>query len=160
MKSPKGVIYITTIFLLAGCTLVMQKENPMKTPSLLDRPDLGLYYGFIINNSSHFIETKIRSVQQERKIYAEIVLPPSKEKLKTVNRLNWSKIPSYKNHDPNIFPLWLKLERYEIFIRYRDDIVGGGQPGAWKNFVVVLDNKYVESSPGPFTFEIEDDDPH
>jgi hypothetical protein len=98
----------------------MQKEIPMKTPSLLVRPDLVLYYGFIINNSSHYIETKIRSVQHERNLCTEIVLPTSKEKLKTVNRLNWSKIPSYKTHAPKTFPLWLELERYEIFIRYRE----------------------------------------
>ena len=49
---------------------------------------------------------------------------------------------------------------YEIFIRYRDDIVGGGLSGAYKYFTVVLDNNYVESSSGPFTHEIEDDAPH
>jgi hypothetical protein len=50
----------------------------------------------------------------------------------------------------------LGLERYEIFIRYRVDIVGGRQSGAKKNFAVVPDNKYVESSSGPFTLEIKD----
>jgi hypothetical protein len=54
----------------------------------------------------------------------------------------------------------LGLERYEIFIRYRVDIVGGRQSGAKKNFAVVPDNKYVESSSGPFTLEIKDDVPH
>jgi hypothetical protein len=54
----------------------------------------------------------------------------------------------------------LKLELYEIFIRYRVDIVGGRQSGAKKIFTVVPDNEHVESSSGPFTLEIEDVAPH
>jgi hypothetical protein len=123
----------------------------------LDFPEQGLYYGFVVNNSSHFIEFEILSLKEKSIVSATILLPRPKSAIKKdFKSLSWSK-NEYPNRPPNTISLWLKLGGYKISIRKRDDLNKTGAPGPLKYFTVILDKNYVEKSPGPFTFEIEDD---
>lgn len=158
MRGFRIIICILLATLVAGAATLKAREIPERSPSLLDMPEKGLYYGFIMNNSSHFIEVSIWSVKQKQKVYRNIVLPPAKPS----NELNdqaleyWDRrVDAFR--PPNVFSLWLQLGKYKVSIRQRNDIVDEGSVGTWKTFVVVLDKEYIEKSRGPFTFEIEDD---
>ncbi len=151
------------IFVLAGFSgvaaqdvLEKDKQNHRKSPSRLDMPNKGLYFGFIINNSAHFIEVAIWSNKSKKRVSRNIVLPPPKPYvLKNKKALTfWDKKISI-NRSPNVISLWLKLDTYKISIRNRDDIVDEGLTGTWKTFITILDKEYIEKSPGPFTFVIE-----
>jgi hypothetical protein len=134
------------------------KERPKTSPSLLDIPEKGLYYGFIMNNSSNFIEVSIWCVKRKTKVYRNIVLPPANSKNEDNDQAleYWNKSVDVFRL-PNVFSLWLQLGTYKVSIRQRRDIIDHGQAGSWKSFIVVLDKEYVENAKGPFTFEIEDD---
>jgi hypothetical protein len=135
-----------------------QKERPTKSPSLLDIPEKGLYYGFIVNNSSHFVEVLIWSAEEQKYVYKKIILPPPKSAIRNNKKaLEYWERSAHKFRSPNVFSLWLKLGAYKVSIRNRDDIVGEELGGPAITFSVVLDEEYIERSPGPFTFEIEDD---
>jgi len=158
MKVSRIVIFILVIFLLPSCASKKYQHGPIKSPSLLDIPEKGLYYGFIVNSSSHFIEVVIWSMKEKRKVYHSIVLPPSRSHMqKNIRGVEYWHKYKHELRAPNVFPLWLKLDTYKVSIRNRDDVIDEGPPGTDKTFMVVLDKEHVKHSPGPFTFEIEDD---
>ncbi len=155
---PIPLIFLLLATLLAHTPTVKAKETPDHSPSLLDMPEKGLYYGFIMNNSSNFIEVSIWSVKKKKKVYRNIVLPPAEYQNGSNDKASeyWNKsIDAFR--PPNVFSLWLRLGTYKVSVRQRNDIVNDGQAGRWKTFIVVLDKEYVEKAKGPFTFEIEDD---
>ncbi len=146
---------LLTLF-LSGCVGKIHNERTIKSPSRLDLPDRGLYYGFIINNSSHFVEVDILSIEQNSQILRKIELPPARSSInKNRKSARFGDYNKYANRPPNVTSLWLKLNRYKISIRNRDDLINEGPPGPWKTFIGVLDKEYVEKSPGPFSLEIE-----
>ena len=157
------IVWRKLLYLFAACLLYAfataeAKEIWNSSPSLLDMPDKGLYYGFVLNNSSNFVEVSIWAVKEKKKMYRNILLPPAK----SINEGNgqtfkyWDKrVDAFR--PPNVFALWLHLGTYKVSVRQRKDMIDQGDAGTWKTFVVVLDKEYLESSPGPFTFEIEDD---
>lgn len=152
------LIFLLLASLLAHTATLKAKETPDHSPSLLDIPEKGLYYGFIMNNSSNFIEVSIWSVKNEKKVYRNIVLPPADYQNEGNDQAleYWNKsIDAFR--PPNVFSLWLHLGTYKVSVRQRNDIINDGQAGSWKTFIVVLDKEYVETAKGPFTFEIEDD---
>ena len=158
MKVLRPLLILLLAGLLAPVATAKAKGAPNHSPSLLDMPEKGLYYGFILNNSSNFIEVSIWSVKNRKRVYRNIVLPPANSE----NEDNDQAL-EYRNKSvsafrpPNVFSLWLQLGTYKVSIRQRNDIVENGQAGGWKTFVVVLDKEYVENAKGPFTLEIEDD---
>lgn len=158
VKASRVLIFILLIFLLFNCAPRKHKKRTINTPSLLDIPEKELYYGFIVNSSSHFIEVLIWSVKEKRKVYRNIVLPPPRSSLQKNIRGSeyWDK-RKCRYRPPNVFSLWLKLGTYKVSVSKRDDIIDEGPPGTGKTFTAVLDKEYVENSPGPFIFEIEDD---
>lgn len=158
MKRDRLPILLLLVSLAAGPAAVSAKEAPHDSPSLLDMPEKGLYYGFVMNNSSNFVEVSIWSFKRKKKVYRNILLPPvtsqneeSNQALEYWNKRNGAFRP------PNVFSLWLQLGTYKISVRQRDDLIDHGEAGHWKTFIVVLDKEYVENAKGPFTFEIEDD---
>lgn len=154
----RKLVYLFAASLLSAFATAEAKEMSNSSPSLLDMPDKGLYYGFVLNNSSNFVEVSIWAVKQKKKVYRNIVLPPAKS-------VNEGSSQAYEYWDkcvdgfrpPNVFALWLHLGTYKVSVRQRKDMIDQGDAGTRKTFVVVLDKEYIESSPGPFTFEIEDD---
>ena len=143
---------------MAGTPTLRAKEAPNDSPSLLDMPEKGLYYGFVMNNSTNFVEVSIWSVRKKKKVYRNIVLPPANSQNDGSDQaLNYWNKRNGAFRPPNVFSLWLQLGMYKISVRQRDDIIDNGQAGNWKTFIVVLNKEYVETSKGPFTFEIEDD---
>ena len=148
MKTLQLFIFLLLASLVATTATLRAKETPNHSPSLLDIPEKGLYYGFIMNNSSNFIEVSIWSVKTKKKVYRNIVLPPA-------NSQNEGNVQTFR--PPHVFSLWLQLGTYKVSVRQRNDIIEQGQAGRWKTFIVVLDKEYVEKSKGPFTFEFEDD---
>jgi hypothetical protein len=158
MKILRLFIFLLLASLVATTAPVRAKETPNHSPSLLDIPEKGLYYGFIMNNSSNFIEVSIWSVKKKKKVYRNIVLPPANSQNESNNQAleYWNKhMGTFR--PPHVFSLWLQLGTYEVSIRQRSDIIEEGLAGTWKTFIVVLDKEYVENAKGPFTFEIEDD---
>ncbi|UCH22488.1 MAG: hypothetical protein JSU83_04440 [Deltaproteobacteria bacterium] len=158
MKAPKILFNLLVILLFFSCASVKHTETPAKTPSLMDFHDQGLYYGFIVNNSSHFTEVAIWSMEKNSMVRPKIVLPPpglsSRENIKIPAHWNSTE---YAYRPPNVISLWLKLDSYKVLIRKRNDLVDEEAPGPWKAFMVVLDKEYVERTQGPFTLDIEDD---
>jgi len=159
MKTSRMIICTLIIALcFLNSAWAREKARPTRSPSLLDMPEKGLYYGFIVNNSSHFVEVFIWSAEEQKYVYKKIILPPPKSVIRdNMKALEYWERSAHKFRSPNVFSLWLKLGAYEVSIRNRDDIVGEGQTGPAVTFSVVLDEEYIEKSPGPFTFEIEDD---
>lgn len=152
------LIFLLLASLLAHTATLKAKETPDHSPSLLDIPEKGLYYGFIMNNSSNFIEVSIWSVKNDKKVYRNIVLPPADYQNEGNDQAleYWNKsIDAFR--PPNVFSLWLHLGTYKVSVRQRNDLINDGQAGSWKTFIVVLDKEYVENAKGPFTLEIEDD---
>lgn len=149
------IVLIVTLFnFLSGGPI----EKPARSSSIFDIPDQEFYYGFVVNNSSHFVELGIISTKDKRQICSKVVLPPSISSIKKdIRYLRYRKKNEYAYRPPHVMPLWLKFGCYKVSIRYRDDLIDEGQPGQWKSLVVVLDKEYLEESPGPFTLEIEDD---
>ncbi len=158
MKASRILVILLVILLFFGCASGKHTERPAKTPSLIDFHDQGLYYGFIVNNSSHFIEVAMWSMEENSKVRPKIILPPSRlsSKGNIKSPAHWDKT-EYAYRPPNVISLWLKLGSYKVLIRKRNDLVDEEAPGPLKAFMVVLDKEYVEKSPGPFTLEIEDD---
>ena len=158
MKASRLVIcsvFIVTFFNFTSGGLI---EKPAWPSSILDLPDQGLYYGFVVNNSSHFVEIRIISTKDKRQVYSQVLPPPSNPSNKRYFRyLRYQKENNDTYHLPHVIPLWLELGYYTVSIRYRDDLIEEGEFGKWVSSVVVLDMEYVEKYPGPFTFEIEDD---
>jgi hypothetical protein len=158
MKIRRSFIFLLLVSLLAPTATAKARGAPNHSPSLLDMPERGLYYGFIMNNSSNFIEVSIWSVKKKKKVYRNIVLPPANsEKEDNDQALEYWNKRAGAFRPPNVFSLWLQLGTYKVSIRQRNDIVHNGQAGGWKTFVVVLDKTYIEDAKGPFTLEIEDD---
>jgi hypothetical protein len=158
MKILRPFIFLLLASLLATMAMAKAKGAPNLSPSLLYMPEKGLYYGFIMNNSSNFIEVSIWSVKKKKKVYRNIVLPPANSGDEDDDQAleYWNKsVGAFR--PPNVFSLWLQLGTYKVSIRQRNDIIDNGQAGGWKTFVVVLDKAYVEEAKGPFTLEIEDD---
>jgi hypothetical protein len=60
MKILRPFIFLLLASLVAPAATAGAKGAPDHSPSLLDMPEKGLYYGFIMNNSSTFIEVSIR----------------------------------------------------------------------------------------------------
>ncbi len=152
------LIFLLLASLLAHTATLKAKGTPDHSPSLLDIPEKGLYYGFIMNNSSNFIEVSIWSVKKEKKVYRNIVLPPADYQNEGNDQAleYWNKsIDAFR--PPNVFSLWLHLGTYKVSVRQRNDLINDGQAGSWKTFIVVLDKEYVDNAKGPFTLEIEDD---
>ena len=149
-----ALLLLTSAFL--NSALGESLEKPDGSPSIFDLPDQGIFYGFVVNNSSHFVEIQLISTKNKRQIFSNIALPASISFNKTNMRCLDDKIKCkcLPNH---VIPLWLKLDCYKVSIRYRDDLIDDVQPGQWKSTVMVLDKEYTEESPGPFTLEIEDD---
>lgn len=156
MKILRMAICVLLIFFLFVCSSGKHIERHAKSPSLLDLPDQGLYYGFIVNNSSHIIEVAVWPMEQDSKRCLKTVLQPAIPSIKKrKNPVYLNKIDyDYRPH--NVIALRLKLGSYKISIRNRDDLIDEGQAGGWKDFIVVLDREYVDKSRGPFTFDIED----
>ncbi len=151
-------IFILLASLMSTTATLRAKETPNDSPSLLDIPEKGLYYGFIMNNSSNFIEVSIWCVKKKKRVYRNIVLPPANSQNDGNDQTleYWNKrIATFR--PPHVFSLWLQLGIYRVSIRQRNDIIDEGQAGTWKTFIVVLDKEHVETAKGPFTFEIEDD---
>ena len=158
MKVFRPFIFLLLASLLAPVATAKAKGAPNHSPSLLDMPEKGLYYGFIMNNSSNFIEVSIWSVKNRKRVYRNIVLPPANSENGDNDQAleYWNRsVGAFR--PPNVFSLWLKLGTYKVSVRQRNDIVENGQAGGWKTFIVVLDKEYVETAKGPFTLEIEDD---
>ncbi len=158
MKVLRPFFFLLLAGLLALVATPKAKGAPNHSPSLLDMPEKGLYYGFIMNNSSNFIEVSIWSVKNRKRVYRNIVLPPANSEDGDNDQAleYWNKsVGAFR--PPNVFSLWLQLGTYKVSIRQRNDIVENGQAGGWKTFIVVLDKEYVETAKGPFTLEIEDD---
>ena len=158
MKILRPFIFLILASLVAPAATAGAKGTPNHSPSLLDMPEKGLYYGFIMNNSSNFIEVSIWSVKDKKKVYRNIVLPPANpENEENDQALEYWNRRLGAFRPPNVFSLWLQLGTYKVSVRQRNDIVDDGKAGSWKTFVVVLDKEYVEDAKGPFTLEIEDD---
>lgn len=158
LKVSKTIVACVWIIFSFSLILGMYKESFAKSPSVLDLPDKGLYYGFIVNNSSHFIEVKIWSEKQKVRVGPKRVLPPAQSAFKdNASFLKHWNNQKYSYRPPNVCPLWLKLDRYKVTIRQRDDVIGAGIPGEPKEFIVVLDKDTIIKSLGPFTLEIEDE---
>ena len=158
MKILRLYIFLLLVSLAAIPATVRAKAASNNSPSLLDVPEKGLYYGFVMNNSSNFVEVSIWSVKKKKKMYRNIVLPPATTPNEESNKAldYWNKrYGAFR--PPNVFSLWLQLGTYKISIRQRNDIIDDGEAGNWKTFIVVLDKEYVETAKGPFTFEIEDE---
>jgi hypothetical protein len=158
MKILRPFIFLLLAILVAPTAAARARGRPDHSPSLLDMPEKGLYYGFIMNNSSNFIEVSIWSVKSKKKVYRNIVLPPANPENEPNDQASeyWNKrLGAFR--PPNVFSIWLQLGTYKVSIRQRNDIVENGQAGGWKTFIVVLDKEYVEDAKGPFTLEIEDD---
>ena len=158
MKALRLFIFLLLASVMATTATLRAKETPNHSPSLLDIPEKGLYYGFIMNNSSNFIEVSIWSVKKKKKMYRNIVLPPANSQNEGNDQTweYWNKrVGTFR--PPHVFSLWLQLGTYKVSVRQRNDIIEEGQAGSWKTFIVVLDKEYVEKAKGPFTFEIEDD---
>ena len=149
-----ALLLLTSAFL--NSALGESLEKPDGSPSIFDLPDQGIFYGFVVNNSSHFVEIQLISIKNKRQIFSNIALPASISFNKTNMRCLDDKIKC-KCLPTHVIPLWLKLDCYKVSIRYRDDLIDDVQPGQWKSTVMVLDKEYSEESPGPFTLEIEDD---
>jgi hypothetical protein len=158
MKILRLYIFLLLVSLAAAPAMVKAKGAPNHSPSLLDMPEKGLYYGFVMNNSSNFIEVSIWSIKKKKKVYRNIVLPPGNAQKEGNDQAleYWNKSHG-TFRPPHVFPLWLQLGTYKVSVRQRNDIIDHGQAGSWKTFIVVLDKEYVESAKGPFTFEIEDE---
>ena len=149
-----ALLLLTSAFL--NSALGESLEKPDGSPSIFDLPDQGIFYGFVVNNSSHFVEIQLISTKNKRQIFSNIALPASISFNKTNMRCLDDRIKC-KYLPTHVIQLWLKLDCYKVSIRYRDDLIDDVQPGQWKSTVMVLDKEYTEESPGPFTLEIEDD---
>jgi hypothetical protein len=147
-------VLLTSAFLNSAIGEPLEKTDG--SPSIFDLPDQGIFYGFVVNNSSHFVEIQLISIKNKRQIFSNIALPASI----SLNKKNMQALDDKikcKYLPTHVIPLWLKLDCYMVSIRYRDDLIDDVQPGQWKSTFVVLDKEYREESPGPFTLEIEDD---
>ncbi len=58
---------------------------------------------------------------------------------------------------PSVQSFWLKIGRYKVPIRNRDDVVNKRPPGPPKTFNVIIDKDYVEKLPGSCTLKIDED---
>ena len=148
------------VLTLLSCSMDRYQTRASKSPSLLDIPDQGLYYCFIMNQTSHFIEASISSLDQKKTVYPQIILFPSRYTVNVKKKDGPSEYldrSKYAYRPPNVKPIWLKLGRYSVQIRQRDDLIGEKSTGPMKTFVVVLDQEYVEKAPGPLVLEIVDE---
>jgi hypothetical protein len=158
MKALKSIY--SPLFLVVAIYFVSSEPmgGPSGARSTFDIPDQGLYYGFLVNNSSHFVEIGIASTKDRHEIYPNIILSPLGSSMQKNMRYLASPENIKKAYDlPNKFPLWLKNGRFKVSIRYRDDLVNDRLPGHWKDSFVIFDKEEMEKLPGPFTLEIEDD---
>ena len=150
------IICVLLSLIFFNPTLGEPLEKSDGSPSRFDLSDQGIYYGFIVNNSSHYVEIQIMSTKNKHQIFSKVAQPASI----SFNKNNMQYLDDRtkcKYHPTHVIPLWLRLDCYNISIRYRDDLIDNVQPGQWKSTVMVLDKEYAEASPGPFTLEIEED---
>lgn len=158
MKASKLIVRILLIVILLNFVFDLSMKEPVRAFSTFDLPNEGVYYGFLVNNSSHFVEIRIISNKDKREIYSQVLPPPSRSSNKRYFRDDtFRKENKVASHLPHVIPLWLELGYYTVSIRHRDDLFEKGSPEQWASSVVLLDKDYVEKFPGPFTFEIEDD---
>jgi len=158
MKALKLIIYIVLASYAINALPMNDTERHANSASLLDRPEKGLYYGLAVNNSSHFVEFEILSLKDKNKVLTKRVLSPSRSSIKkNVNDLSLLNKKNFAGYPPNVLSLWLKIGRYKVSIRNRDDLVNERPPGLLKTVIVIIDKDFVEKSPGPFTLEIDDD---
>jgi len=126
--------------------------------SLLDLHEKGLYFGLAVNNSSHFVELEIFSLKDKNKVLPKIMLPPSRSSIKkNVNGLSLLNKTDNAGSLPSVESFWLKIGRYKVPIRNRDDVVNKRPPGPPKTFNVIIDKDYVEKLPGSCTLKIDAD---
>ena len=126
--------------------------------SLLDLHEKGLYFGLAVNNSSHFVELEIFSLKDENKVLLKIMLTPSRSSIKkNVNGLSLLNKTDNAESLTSVQSFWLKIGRYKVSIRNRDDLANQGPPGQPKTFNLNIEKDYVEKLPGPFTLEIDED---
>ena len=86
------------------------------------------------------------------------MLPPSGSSIKNnVNGLSLLNKTDNAGSLPSVKSFWLKIGRYKVPIRNRDDVVHQGPPGPPKTFNVIIDKDCVEKLPGPFTLTIDED---
>ena len=158
MKALNLIIYIMLASYAINALPMNDADRHANSASLLDRPEKGLYYGLAVNNSSHFVELEILSLKDKNKVLTKMVLSPSRSAIKkNGNDLSLLNKKNFAGYPPNVLSLRLKIGRYKVSIRNRDDLVNERPPGLLKTFIVIIDKDFVEKSPGPFTLEINED---
>jgi hypothetical protein len=97
-------------------------------------------------------------LKDKNKVLPKIMLPPSGSSIKKdVYGLSLLNKTDNAGSLPSVQSFWLKIGRYKVSIRNRDDLANQGLPGPPKTFNVIIDKDYVEKLPGPFTIEIDED---
>jgi len=164
-KTAKGiVIFLITFFLFGvGCAQLQtrsfvdaKKGIPSRTPSILDKPEQGLYFGFIHNDSSHYVEYEVWSVDREVLYFTGTLQPCPRDFLPSEMGFRDFSEGTSMEYSHCVHKLLLPLEKYQLNLINRDDILGGFK-GSWKFFITVLDEEYVKTAPGPFIWAVEDD---
>jgi hypothetical protein len=82
MNASKLIICILFIVILFNFASGGPTEKLARSSSIFDIPDQEFYYGFVVNNSSHFVELGIISTKDKRQICSKVVLPPSSSSIK------------------------------------------------------------------------------
>lgn len=129
MKYLKSFLLMSVLLMFSISSLVYARG---KTPSALDKPEEGLYYIFVTNQSSDIQEIKIYDFDNEKFIYKNIFLNP------------WP-------DDNSSFATHLKLGTYYLITKKIDaniDEIAGIR--------FVLDENYVNNALGPLFIEISD----
>ena len=109
-----------------------------KTPSVFDKPEEGLYYILVVNFSSSLQEFTVWSRNKKEILYHGILdIFPSK---------------------CSSVSIYLELGHYDISITNRRDIMTENPKdgGNTINKELILDQKYVDTAPGPLILEIYD----
>lgn len=129
MKYLKSFLLMSVLLMFSISSLVCARG---KTPSVFDKPEEGLYYIIVTNQSSVTQEIQIYSIDDHKVIHRSIFLTP------------WPDCNSS-------FATHFKLGAYYLFVR-----IEGASLDDAKSIRFVLDEEYINNAPGPMILEISD----
>ncbi len=145
-------IMIYLVFFV-GCVRTTTHQMPSAqeqygTPSYLDDREKGLFYGFIINNTSHMIRTEIFEKGSDTPIwYSRILLPKE----------GWEE-DEYPFGPPNVLSVYLAEGKYVMHIYKLCRHTGKWKGPEIEKFEIGRD--HIEKSHGPFVLEINEGENH
>ena len=131
MKYFKSFLLISVLLIFGLSSLIYARG---KTPSILDKPEEGLYYISVINMSSDIQEIQIYSIDDDyERIVKNIFLDP------------W---PSSNSS----FSIHLKLGSYYLMSKRKDANID-----EISSIKFILDENYIKYAPGPMRIKIVDE---